>query len=180
MNKLIKEFNEGTRRKTDPRYKKLSRASPCPQPLATDKGKGGGVVKAHALGIQARLGRDLNYKRLWYVRYADDFLIGVIGSYDDCHKVRKKITDFLKESLKMELNLEKTKITHATTDRAKFLGLEIRITPYEKKPVRRVVRGDQSYMIKLNTSPQLLAPLSNILDKLREMGLIKKGNIATS
>jgi hypothetical protein len=55
MNKLIKEFNEGTRRKTDPRYKKLSRVS-------------GGVVKAHTLGIQERLGRDLStkgrYKRL--------------------------------------------------------------------------------------------------------------------
>ena len=67
---------------------------------------------------------DETYRRLWYVRYADDFLIGVIGSKAECVKIKADLTDYMQETLKLELSAEKTLITNAR-DRAKFLGYEI-------------------------------------------------------
>lgn len=67
---------------------------------------------------------DTNYKRLKYVRYADDFLIGIIGSKQDAKEVKEDIKNFLYEKLKLELSDEKTLITH-TEDSARFLGYEI-------------------------------------------------------
>jgi group II intron reverse transcriptase/maturase len=67
---------------------------------------------------------DTDYKRLKYVRYADDFLIGIIGSKQDAKEVKEDIKNFLDEKLKLELSDEKTLITH-TEDSARFLGYEI-------------------------------------------------------
>ena len=69
---------------------------------------------------------DANYRRIKYTRYADDFLIGVIGSKVDCEKIKEDIRLFLHEKLKLALSIEKTLITHAN-DVAKFLGYEITI-----------------------------------------------------
>ena len=62
-------------------------------------------------------------KRLKYVRYADDFLIGIIGSLEDCKTVKEDIKNYLKEALKLELSDEKTLITNAQKP-AKFLGID--------------------------------------------------------
>ena len=50
---------------------------------------------------------DESYKRMQYTRYADDFLIGVIGSKADCVQIKKDITKFLKNQLDLELSAEK-------------------------------------------------------------------------
>lgn len=60
-----------------------------------------------------RLPMDENYRRLKYVRYADDFLIGVIGSKADCERIKADITEYMMNNLKLELSAEKTLITHA-------------------------------------------------------------------
>lgn len=67
---------------------------------------------------------DNTYKRLKYVRYADDFLIGVIGSKEDCIKIKEDVKNFLDTKLKLELSEEKTLITHGTKP-AKFLGFDV-------------------------------------------------------
>jgi hypothetical protein len=69
---------------------------------------------------------DPNYKRLTYVRYADDFMLGIIGSKSDAQEIKRNIGEFLKDSLKLKLSEEKTLITSATQDAAKFLGYEIK------------------------------------------------------
>lgn len=68
---------------------------------------------------------DRNFRRLSYVRYADDFLIGVIGSHKDTTEIMRKVGNFLKENLWLELNPGKTKITHARREKAYFLGTHI-------------------------------------------------------
>ena len=69
---------------------------------------------------------DTDYKRLKYVRYADDFLIGIIGSKQDATNIKEDIKKFLNEKLALELSDEKTLITHSEKA-AKFLGYEISI-----------------------------------------------------
>lgn len=65
-------------------------------------------------------------KEIKYVRYADDFIIGVRGSREDCEEIKRKLSCFIRDSLKMELSEEETLITHSNTY-ARFLGYDMRI-----------------------------------------------------
>lgn len=67
---------------------------------------------------------DANYRRLQYVRYADDFLIGVIGGKADALGIKKQVGEYLSGVLKLELSDEKTLVTHSAK-RARFLGYDI-------------------------------------------------------
>jgi len=65
-------------------------------------------------------------KKIVYVRYADDFLIGVNGNRDDCVEIKRKLAEFIGQTLKMELSDDKTLITHSS-ECARFLGYDIRV-----------------------------------------------------
>lgn len=76
---------------------------------------------------------DENFKRLQYVRYADDFVVAIIGSKKDAEAIKQEIANFLRNSLKLELSMEKTLITHANSKRIAFLSYEVSIGGNEKK-----------------------------------------------
>ena len=44
---------------------------------------------------------DRNFRRLRYLRYADDFLIGVIGTKNECETIKADITKFMQEKLRL-------------------------------------------------------------------------------
>lgn len=69
---------------------------------------------------------DANFKRMRYIRYADDFIVGIIGSKDDCVRVKAEIAEYMSDTLKLELSDEKTLITNAQCP-AKFLGYNISV-----------------------------------------------------
>jgi group II intron reverse transcriptase/maturase len=68
---------------------------------------------------------DSNYRRLRYIRYADDFLLGFDGPRAEAVSIKERLGEFLRDHLKLELSPEKTLITHAKTETARFLGYEI-------------------------------------------------------
>ncbi len=68
---------------------------------------------------------DLEYRRLRYVRYADDFVLGFIGPKAEVEQIKESLEIFLRDTLKLELSKEKTLITHATSQAARFLGYEL-------------------------------------------------------
>ena len=68
---------------------------------------------------------DPGYRRLRYVRYADDFVLGFIGPKVEAQQVKESLETFLRDTLKLELSKEKTLITHATSQAARFLGYEL-------------------------------------------------------
>ena len=68
---------------------------------------------------------DHGYRRLRYVRYADDFVLGFIGPKAEAKQIKESLETFLHDSLKQELSREKTLITHATSQAARFLGYEL-------------------------------------------------------
>jgi group II intron reverse transcriptase/maturase len=90
-------------------------------------------------------------KKLKYVRYADDFLIGVNGSREDCGLLKQMLSEFISGTLKMELSEEKTLITHSN-EYARFLGYDVRvrrngqIKPAGKDGVKRTL----SNVVELN------------------------------
>lgn len=67
---------------------------------------------------------DTSFRRLQYVRYADDFLIGVIGNKEDAVAIKEQVKAFVPDTLKLELSEEKTLITHSEK-KARFLGYDI-------------------------------------------------------
>jgi hypothetical protein len=68
---------------------------------------------------------DPNFRRLRYVRYADDWLLGFIGTHSEAEEIRSQVGQFLRDTLKLELSPEKTLISHARTQPARFLGYEV-------------------------------------------------------
>ena len=81
---------------------------------------------------------DEEYRRLRYVRYADDFLLGFAGPMAEATEIKDKIAAFLGTSLTLTLSADKTLITHASTGRARFLGYEIGTMNSQTKFERRV------------------------------------------
>lgn len=69
---------------------------------------------------------DAGFKRLQYVRYADDFLVGVIGSKEEVIAIKEQVKAFIADTLHLELSDEKTLITHSEK-KARFLGYDIYI-----------------------------------------------------
>ena len=77
--------------------------------------------------------KDEHYRKLEYVRYADDFLLSFSGPKEEAKEIKEEIRKFLREELKLELSEEKTLITHARTEKAKFLGYELRVMRSQEK-----------------------------------------------
>lgn len=108
---------------------------------------------------------DGSYRRLKYIRYADDFILGIIGSKEDVLRIKEDIKSFLSESLALELSEEKTLITH-TGQSAKFLGYEITVTRnnHQRRDVQGRLRRTYGKRVRLNVS------MATLRDKLLEYG----------
>lgn len=133
MQEYISKFNIGKDRKRNPEYRKLeTKRRNFVEKLKKAESKADKdtiLAKIRQVEMERRdlpysLPMDESYKRLQYVRYADDFLIGVIGSKKDCEKIKKDIAEFLFQKLGLELSQEKTLITHGQK-KAHFLGYSI-------------------------------------------------------
>src|SRR2546429_8464150 len=84
---------------------------------------------------------DPGYRRLKYIRYADDHLLGFTGPKAEAEQIKARLAAFLREDLKLELSEDKTLITHARTQAASFLGYEITVQHSRDRPmVNGVVR----------------------------------------
>ena len=94
-------------------------------------------------------------KRLKYVRYADDFLIAINGTREECEEIKAKLTDFVRDTLKMELSQEKTLITHSNTP-ARFLGFDVRV-----RRDSSVKRSGKRKMRTMNNKVELNIPLKD-------------------
>ena len=87
--------------------------------------------------------QDPGYRRLRYVRYADDALLGFNGHKSEAEQIKARLAAFLRDNLKLELSQDKTLITHARTSAASFLGYEITVEHRDSKITngRRSVNG---------------------------------------
>ena len=100
-------------------------------------------MRQQASSLPSKLPIDPGYRRLRYIRYADDFLLGFTGPKSEADKVKRQIGDFLRHTLKPELSDEKTLITHGRTEAARFLGYEVSILKDDTKRTkgRRSING---------------------------------------
>jgi hypothetical protein len=87
---------------------------------------------------------DPGYRRLRYLRYADDILLGLLGPVTEAEAIKASITTFLSTARTLTFSAEKTLIPPAHTGKARFLGYAIGVmnSPDEcDHHRRRVVKG---------------------------------------
>jgi group II intron reverse transcriptase/maturase len=132
---LLPAHNRGAKRKANPEYRRLCLT-------ASRLAKQGATEEAAALRHQmqqlpSQVTDDPGYRRLRYLRYADDFLLGFIGPRREAEEIKQQLTEFLRDELKLELSQAKTLITHARTETARFLGYEVGILQADHKHDQR-------------------------------------------
>ncbi len=125
------------------------------------------ALSAKQLALPSRNPMDENYRRLVYVRYADDFLIGIIGSRKDAETVKRTVGEFLEDELKLTMSPEKTLVTHGH-DKARFLGYEITIS--RENATRKTAGGIKRLY---NGRVVLLVPKEKWVGKLKEYGILE-------
>lgn len=113
---------------------------------------------------------DPNYRRLKYVRYADDFILGVIGSKKEAEQIKQDLTIFLKEQLRLELSAKKTLITYSKKN-ARFLGYDIRVV----RDWHRMKMPNGTKKRKFNYQTKLFVPHEKYIQKLLQLNALKIG-----
>lgn len=147
---MIAQFNKGIHRRNNLDYKKVCNKIG----RLKKKGQWNEVKKCRQTlrTMPSGMPNDPDFRRLWYVRYADDWLAGVTGTKEEAETIRDKIREFLKQELKLELSEEKTLITHAKSESAKFLGYHIRTLQCDAKITngKRSINGGISFTVPPN------------------------------
>lgn len=127
MENKITDFNKGKKRKATSEYRRIRRLK---QKAKSHGQKTGDWTEYKAKANQLMRTtyadpQDPNFRRMVYVRYADDFLIGIIGDKEEAKITKTQLANFLHDHLQLELSASKTLITNAK-DRVRFLGYDIK------------------------------------------------------
>ena len=122
---LIPQYTRGIVRAANPAYRQVDA-------LLRRAKRRGDRAEARRLTLEMRTlpstdPMDSGYRRLKYARYADDHILGFTGPKAEAEEIKAKLARFLRETLGLELNQDKTLITHARSQRARFLGYDISV-----------------------------------------------------
>ncbi len=122
---LIPEYTRGRDRAPNPAYREVRNAIK----RSWYRGDRAAVreLRQRLRGLPSGDPRDPGFRRLKYVRYADDHLLGFTGPKAEAEEIKARLAQFLHEDLKLELNQAKTLVTHGRSSAARFLGYEITV-----------------------------------------------------
>lgn len=172
IEQIRKEYEKGAKRATSLEYKRVAKRRRTLALKGKSKTKEFKELSKRMRSIPSVDPRDENFIRIKYVRYADDWLVGVSGSKKLAEEIKEKIKNFLKEELKLELNNEKTTITHARTQEAMFLGVRVKIRDAETPKQETSTNGSKRLFKRRSTGweVELKAPLKRIVERLAGKG----------
>jgi group II intron reverse transcriptase/maturase len=151
---LIPEYTKGTKRQANSEYESLMHKAMW----LRKKGRKeeANVLRKAGQRLPSQIPDDPTYRRLKYVRYADDWVLGFIGPKEEAEEIKWQIGQYLRETLKLELSEEKTLITHARTEAARFLNYHIstlQVDTYRNKR-RRTINGQIEMKVPVDTLMQ--------------------------
>jgi group II intron reverse transcriptase/maturase len=172
MDRLINLFHLGKSRKKNLKYRRFQ--------YHMEKAKGDSSeiksLRKQRRKINSKDPFDRGFKRLYYVRYIDDFVVGVIGSREDTVELEEKIRIFLKNELKLTLSSEKTLITHFSKQYITFLNTLIKGTWERDKRLVPVKRKGVIRKEKITSRTVLKAPIKLLFERATLNGFFKKRN----
>lgn len=136
--------------------------------------KKGDMVLVRKLSIESRKQpwanfADPSFKKISYVRYADDWVLGIKGSYEEAKEFLSKIDEKL-ASMGLSLSKAKTKVTNLNTSSITFLGTRI----FRAREVSFSRKSDTSILARNSRKLRLVAPLKRILSKLHDTDFMKE------
>jgi len=120
---LIPVYTRGKERRNNPAYRKLVKQRA--KELQEGNCAAARVTFNAMMKTPYSMHSDPEYRRLRYIRYADDFLLGFVGPKDEAEQIKQNLRQYLHDTLALEMSEDKTLITHGRTNAARFLGYEI-------------------------------------------------------
>jgi group II intron reverse transcriptase/maturase len=137
-NTLIPEYTRGETRARNKEYEKARQA--CARAWRRGDRQKARELRRKQASLPSVNCADPGYRRLRYLRYADDALFGFTGPKAEAEEIKQRLTTFMRDELRLELSDQKTLITHARTGAAKFLGYEI-TTQHSGTSGRKTING---------------------------------------
>jgi len=155
---LIPQYTRGAHRKQNPEYRRIH-AQMVGARARGDQGQARDLLR-RLRRMPSRDPQDPEYRRLRYSRYADDHILGFIGPKAEAEVIKDQLARFLREDLALELNPNKTLVTHARTRAARYLGYEITVQHSDTKITRgrRSVNGVIALRVPLDVIKAKCAP----------------------
>lgn len=169
------KFVTGKQRRSNLAYRKFTYQIKKEQ----DRKKKRKLVKQR-LKVDSKDIYDLNFRRLYYVRYVDDWVILVAGSFKEAKIIRDQVSNKLK-SLGLTLNLEKTHITSLRNGKCRFLGMDFFIRKNDDKHHKPTILVKKSNTtIKQRFAPRVIlyAPILELIIKLKDKGFVKRSRLS--
>lgn len=156
---LLPAYNRGSVRGPNPAYLRLQKAA--------RRRKAAGDIDGYRQCVREKghlPSKDVNdpdYRRLRYVRYADDFLLGFAGPRAEAEGIKGRLQRFLKDTLRLDLSPEKTLVTHARTEKARFLGYELCVSQNDDHRVGgvRKCNGNVCLLVPSDVIQRKVSPL---------------------
>lgn len=111
-----------------------------------------------------------------YVRYTDDFIIGVEGSCELAKKILAEVQNFVENNLSLLFNAEKTGITEYSEKPVAFLGYQI-MAPNKigsQKVIEQIKINDTTISRRKKTRIRFHMDILKILSRLRNRGIIRR------
>jgi group II intron reverse transcriptase/maturase len=132
---LIPQYTRGEARARNSEYRHLEYLARVARKAGDREGMM--AAKRAMRSLPSNDPNDPAFRRLSYVRYADDFLLGFVGPKSEAEEIKAKVGQSLAETLHLELSQAKTLVTHARSEAARFLGYEVRVSQANDKLVGR-------------------------------------------
>lgn len=157
---LLPAYTAGDERKRNPEYEATCGRFGYLKRTGRGSTKEAVRLRKHMRTLPARYMNDPDYRRLRYIRYADDFLLGFTGPKREAEEIKARLRTFLQENLRLELSEPKTLVTHGRTQAARFLGYDIRVL---HNNTYRVKDGSR----KLNSNIGLFVPPDVVAERCK-------------
>lgn len=164
VSKLKDEFDIGTKATIDPLYKKLARRKERAKTIEDKL-----IIHKMLIRTSSKMQIEPKFNKLEYVRYADDWIMGIRGSKKESVELMNRVKEFLKNELNLDLSEAKTKITNASKEQAKFLSVGIKRSGHETYSIKN------SVLTRNVKNMRLTAPLDRVTNKLALNGFMKDG-----
>src|SRR5438874_13000366 len=118
IEEVKKTREKGTKKRDNPTYTRLIREKNRLVAQGATKTKAFRAIMKRIRATPSKVVNDPTFCRVKYLRYADDWLIGLCGSRATAEEIKELVKTFLHDHLKLTLSEEKTRITHAQTEEA--------------------------------------------------------------
>ena len=171
LDKTIKSFEKGIKRRQNPAYSKLLNLRNKATTAETRK-KYLKLLRTVPIGDPL----DPNFKRMKYIRYADDFVILIEGSLDEATKIKNQVREFLKQHCGLSLNMEKTTVTNVSDNKFNFLGADIekmRKQPTYLTAFKKIGLLSNNMRRRPHSRLLIKAPINQLLLELKKASFVR-------